>query len=90
MKKDNQLLIEGVQKQLHQIVNGEELKRSPVLAKFLEFVVKATLSGKQEEIKEYTIGVKALGRPADFNPARKRSNFSDSLGVRCIRLPFDE
>ena len=68
MKKDNQLLIEGVQKQLHQIVNGEELKRSPVLAKFLEFVVKATLSGKQEEIKEYTIGVKALGRPADFNP----------------------
>jgi TolB-like protein len=30
--------------------------------------VEEKLSGRTDEIKEYTIGVKALGRPVDFNP----------------------
>jgi hypothetical protein len=41
----------------------EDLKNSPILSKFLEYVVLKKLAGDEEEIKEYTIGVKALGRP---------------------------
>jgi TolB-like protein len=63
-----QILPELVRKQLQQILQQGELKRSPILAKFLEFVVISKLEGKEDEIKEYTIGVKALGRPVDFNP----------------------
>jgi TolB-like protein len=63
-----QMLPELVRKQLQQILQQNELKRSPMLAKFLEFVVIAKLEGKEDEIKEYTIGVKALGKPVDFNP----------------------
>ena len=63
-----QILPELVKKQLHQILQQEELKRSPILAKFLEFVVISRLEGKEDEIKEYTIGVKALGKPMSFNP----------------------
>ena len=63
-----EVIPELVRKQLHQLLGQEELKRSPVLAKFLEFVVTTKLDGREDEIKDYTIGVKALGRPPDFNP----------------------
>ncbi|MGZ3845031.1 MAG: tetratricopeptide repeat protein, partial [Flavisolibacter sp.] len=63
-----QILPELVRKQLQQILQQEEIRRSPVLAKFLEFVVISRLEGKEDEIKEYTIGVKALGKPMSFNP----------------------
>lgn len=57
-----------VQKELYLILNSDEMKNSQLLAKFLEYVVQEKLSGNEEKIKEYTIGVKALGRPSDFNP----------------------
>lgn len=63
-----QILPELVRKQLQEVLDQEELKRSPILAKFLEFVVVTKLEGREDEIKEYTIGVKALGRPVAFNP----------------------
>jgi TolB-like protein len=59
---------ELVRKQLTRLLNQDELKRTPVLAKFLEYVVISKLEGKADEIKDYTIAVKALGRPPDFNP----------------------
>ncbi|MGZ3847147.1 MAG: FlgO family outer membrane protein, partial [Flavisolibacter sp.] len=57
-----------VGKELHRLLNYEEIKNSPILSRFLEFVVDKKLSGLEDEIKEYTIGVKALGKPKDFNP----------------------
>src|SRR5215470_7641723 len=59
---------ESVRKQLSRILSSHEFKNSQVVSKFLEFVVEEVLAGRANEIKEYTIGVKALGRAADFNP----------------------
>src|SRR6478609_8417968 len=59
---------ELVRKELLLILSFEDLRNSPILSKFLEYVVLKKLAGDEEEIKEYTIGVKALGRPPDFNP----------------------
>ncbi len=63
-----ELIPELVKKQLRQLFETEDLKRSPILARFLAHVVLIKLSGREDETKEYTIGVKALGRPVDFNP----------------------
>jgi TolB-like protein len=41
---------------------------SSVLTQFLNFVVSETLAGRSESLKEYTIGVQALKKDADFNP----------------------
>jgi TolB-like protein len=57
-----------VRKQLSKILSSHEFKNSHVVCRFLEFVVEEVLAGRANEIKEYTIGVKALGRSADFNP----------------------
>jgi adenylate cyclase len=57
-----------VKHQLQQLLNHEELKRSPILTRFLEHVVLAKLGGHEDEIKEYSIATKVLKRPSDFNP----------------------
>lgn len=53
---------------LERIVNSPALRSSPQLAAFLKFIVESALSGHVEDIKGYTIAVKALGRSEDFNP----------------------
>lgn len=45
------------------------LGRSDQLVRFLRFVVDETLAGRGHLLKEYTIGVEALGRPTKFDPA---------------------
>jgi len=57
-----------VRKQLLKILASYEFKNSQVLSRFLQFVVEEFLAERPNEIKEYTIGVRALGRSADFNP----------------------
>ena len=57
-----------IKHQLQQLLNHEELKRSPILTRFLEHVVLTKLAGREEEIKEYTIATSVLNRPSDFNP----------------------
>lgn len=54
--------------ELETILSSDLFSRSSVLSKFLMFIVKETLEGNTEGLKEYTIGVSALGKPNDFNP----------------------
>lgn len=44
------------------------VRTCPQLVAFLRYVVEATLHGRQDRIKGYTIAVEALGRGDDFNP----------------------
>ncbi|MFG1346193.1 tetratricopeptide repeat protein [Xanthobacter autotrophicus DSM 431] len=53
---------------LERVLASPDFSASPRLAAFLRFVVEATLEGRAEEIKGYTIAVEALGRPASFDP----------------------
>ena len=59
---------EDVFSQLRRILDSSQISRSVVLTDFLSFVVKETLAGRHEGLKEYTIGVQALKKEADFNP----------------------
>src|SRR5688572_26707 len=65
---NSQLSPEAIRNELTTILSKSELKNSTVLSKFLEFVVTEKLAAHDEQIKEYTIGVQAIGRPTDFNP----------------------
>ena len=59
---------EHVRAALDRLLGSEEFQPSPRLCDFLRFVVEATLAGRAEEIKGYTIAVEALGRPPSFDP----------------------
>ena len=53
---------------LARVTASRRLRACPRLASFLRFIVEATLAGRGERIKGYTIGVEALGRPESFDP----------------------
>lgn len=59
---------EAVRRALARVLESEELRSSPQLANILRFVVEATLEGRSDAIKGYTIAVEALGRDASFDP----------------------
>src|SRR5215510_9574541 len=54
--------------QTNKILSSKYFRNSTVLAEFLTYIVNETLSGRENELKEYTIAVVAMKKPADFNP----------------------
>ena len=48
------------------VVAGPHFARSPLLSKFLLFVVSETLEGRGSEITEHQIGVQVFDRPSDY------------------------
>jgi len=54
---------------LQQVLRSQTFVRSDQLRKFLSYVCGKTMEGQAGEIKEYLIGVDALGRPPGYSPA---------------------
>src|SRR6202011_2137551 len=48
------------------VVAGRHFAKSPLLSKFLLYVVAETLGGRASEITEHQIGVQVFGRPQDY------------------------
>jgi TolB-like protein len=57
-----------IRAELEKVVNSQALAGSDQLKRLLRVVVDRTLIGKADSVKEYTLGVEALGRPEDFDP----------------------
>jgi TolB-like protein/Tfp pilus assembly protein PilF len=57
-----------VREHLGRILDSASLRSAESLRRLLRYTVETTLAGKGEELKEYTIGVEALGRPGSFDP----------------------
>src|SRR6187397_918422 len=58
----------AVKTELERILSSKVFKKAIVLSNFLRYVVTETIGAKVYEIKEYSIAVNALSKPADFNP----------------------
>jgi TolB-like protein len=56
--------------QLNKIIAHPSFSNSSILCKFLTYVVKETLSGNANRIKEYTIAVNVLNKPKNFETQR--------------------
>src|SRR5262245_22918119 len=59
---------EQIREQLGRILESPSFRASEQRRRLLSFLVYRVLEGRQEELKEYAIGVEALGRPASFDP----------------------
>ena len=57
-----------VEERLEAILSSPGFENSVQMSNFLRFIVEKTLQGKTQDLKGYTIGVDALGRPEDFDP----------------------
>src|SRR5215207_6158585 len=59
---------EAVVEQLERVLGSETFRRSERSSGLLRFVVERTLNGGADQLKEYTLGVEALGRGTSFDP----------------------
>lgn len=59
---------EAAKAELEAVLASKVFSRCPNLAKILRYTATMYLDGKQESIKEYSIAIEALGRPAGFDP----------------------
>jgi TolB-like protein len=55
-------------KQVEKILGYPLFAVSDILQNFLKYIINETLSGRANQLKEYTIGVYALKKPAGFRP----------------------
>ncbi len=58
---------------LQHVLRSRTFARSDQLRAFLSYVCGKAMEGRADEIKEYLIGVEALGRPSGYSPAEDSS-----------------
>jgi TolB-like protein/Flp pilus assembly protein TadD len=61
---------EGVRLALERVIASAPFRHSDAQTKLLRYTVEAALSQPPVALKEYTVAVEALGRPASFDPRR--------------------
>jgi hypothetical protein len=59
--------VTAVELELLSILDGPAFRGSPRSRIFLQFVVEETLAGRQDSLKERTVGIAVLGKPADYD-----------------------
>jgi TolB-like protein len=64
---------EAIRDALARLLSDAAFATSPQLTRFLRYVVEETLAGRGDALKEYTVGVNALGRPTTFDPTNDSS-----------------
>src|SRR5215831_16961971 len=57
-----------LQGQIDRILQSETFHSSVVLRRLLKFLADKTASGEADELKEYVIGIDALGKPPSYDP----------------------
>jgi Flp pilus assembly protein TadD len=72
----------AVEAVLEKVLASKAFDSSPRLRRFLELVVRYSLAGDQDRIKEYTIGVEAFERGARFDPRRDAIVRVEALKLR--------
>jgi TolB-like protein len=66
--KEKEFPPDKVQEQLGKMMEDPVFSKSPILTRFLLFIVNEKLGGRTNHLKEYTIGLNILNKPKDFNP----------------------
>src|SRR6185369_5950656 len=56
------------QAEVERILHSNTFRNSDVLRRLLRFLADKTILGEAEQLKEYSIGIDALGKPADYDP----------------------
>lgn len=70
-----------VGKQLHRILASKTFRQADRIKRFLDFIVKETVAGRAEKLKEFSVGVEVFGRDSSFDP-----RFDPIVRVQARRL----
>src|SRR5579871_716153 len=58
----------GMKAQVERILQSETLRNADALRRLLAYLAEKSISGEADQLKEYTIGLEAFGKPSDYDP----------------------
>src|SRR5579862_6985507 len=73
--------------ELERVLHSETFRASAVLRRLLQFLVDKAVAGEADQLKEYSIGVDAFGKPESYDP---RSDAIVRLQVGRLRQKLGE
>src|SRR5215467_2527482 len=62
------LVADELQAELERILHSDAFRNSEVLRRLLRFLGEKSISGEGDQLKEYAIGIDALGKPPSYDP----------------------
>jgi len=65
------LEVEAARAQVERISQSKAFRNSDVLKHLLTYLADASLTGNADDLKEYTVGVDALGKPSSYDPRQE-------------------
>jgi len=71
-----------VSQTLERVLGSKIFLRSRRLSQFLRFAVEQALAGRQDQLKEYTIGTLVYGRTPDFDPSQDSIVRAEARSIR--------
>ncbi len=54
--------------QVERVLNSAALRNAEVLRRLLRFLAEKSLAGEADQLKEYSVGIDALGKPESYDP----------------------
>jgi serine/threonine-protein kinase len=69
---------ELITKQLHRILASKTFRQADRIKRFLDFIVKETVAGRAEKLKEFSVGVEVFGRDSSFDPRDSVRNWKST------------
>ena len=79
--------LEEARKQVDRILASDTMHASEVLRRLLRFLADKTFSGEADDLKEYSVGLDALGKPATYDP---RQDAGVRIQASRLRQKLDE
>src|SRR5579862_8592964 len=79
--------LEAAREQVDRILASDTLRASEVLRRMLRFLADKTFSGEADQLKEYSVGLDALGKPPTYDP---RQDSVVRLQASRLRQKLDE
>ena len=65
------LALEATQAQIERILQNKSLRLSEVQRRLLIYLTEKSLAGEADDLKEYTVGIDAFGKPASYDPRQE-------------------
>jgi hypothetical protein len=63
--------LEATYAQVERIIQSKNLRLSEVQRRLLTYLVEKSLAGEADDLKEYTIGIDAFGKPPSYDPRQE-------------------
>src|ERR1700685_2054707 len=79
--------LEDAREQVDRILASDTFRTSEVLRRLLRFLADKTFSGEADQLKEYSVGLDALGKPPTYDT---RQDAGVRLQASRLRVKLDE